>query len=63
MRVYREKTADNGVMKICYASDNFAQYQLTSAMAKDAYTTYCDKYEREPSSAWYNRHFRFERIK
>ena len=48
---------------MCYASDNMAEYQLTSAYAHDLHTEYIERYDREPSAAWYNRHFNFTRIK
>lgn len=63
MRIYKENTSDNGYTKTCYASDNFAEYQLTSAHAHDLYTDYLQRYNREPSARWYNSHFRFTRIK
>lgn len=63
MRIYREKTNDHGIMRKCYASDNYAEYQLTSAYAHDAINDYLYKFSRLPTSRWYNRHFRFERIK
>lgn len=63
MRIYREKTHDYGYQKPCYASDNYAEYQLTSAYAHDAINDYLYKFSRWPSARWYNRHFRFERIK
>lgn len=63
MRIYREITNDRGCMQCCGASDNFAEYQLTSAYAKDLRREYEERYNRQPSSAWYNRHFRFDRIR
>lgn len=63
MRIYKEITNDHGYEMDCYADDNFATYILTSAYAHDKYTDYVDRYQREPSAKWYNRHFQFERIK
>lgn len=56
---FKEITEDNGTSKICTASDNSATYILTSAMAKDKYSDYVERYDRLPSSRWYNKHFRF----
>lgn len=42
MRIYKENTNDNGYVKTCYASDNMAEYRLTSAYAHDLYTDYVD---------------------
>ena len=63
MRIYKENTNDHGLARRCYASDNNAEYILTSARAKDLHSEYIDKYERNPSRQWYNRHFNFNRIK
>lgn len=63
MRIYKENTNDHGYTKTCYASDNMAEYQLTSAHAHDLHTEYIDRYDRHPAAAWYNRHFNFTRIK
>lgn len=63
MRIFKEITNDHGYEKHCNADDNFATYILTSAYAHDKYTDYVDRYQREPSAKWYNRHFQFERIK
>lgn len=63
MRIYKENTNDHGYIRMCYASDNMAEYQLTSAYAHDLHTEYIERYDREPSAAWYNRHFNFTRIK
>lgn len=63
MRIYKEVTPDHGFEMRVNASDNFAAYILTSAYAHDLYTEYWDRYDREPSAAWYNRHFDFTRIK
>lgn len=62
MTTFREITNDHGYEKHVFASDNNAEYILTSAFAKDRYTMYVDRYDREPSSKWYNKYFRFERI-
>lgn len=58
---YKEITDDRGIAKRCYASDNYATYILTSAYAHDMYAEYMRKYDRQPSSRWYNKHFSFER--
>lgn len=63
MKIYKENTSDHGYIKTCYASDNAAEYRLTSAYAHDLTTEYEDKHQRHPSSKWYNRHFNFTRIK
>lgn len=63
MRVYKEITSDHGYEQRVYAENNNAVYILTSAMAHDMYVSYVDKYSRNPSSRWYNKHFRFERLK
>lgn len=54
-----EITNDKGIEKVCCTSDNNTEYILTSAIAKDKYSDYVEKYNREPSSRWYQRHFRF----
>lgn len=63
MRIFKEITSDHGIKQRCFASDNKAEYILTSAMAHDMYTDYLEKYCTNPSSRWYNKHFRFERLK
>ena len=63
MRIYKENTSDNGYIRNCYASDNFAEYQLKSAYAHDLYNESLQLHNREPSARWYNRHFSFIRIK
>ena len=63
MNIYQEITNDHGSAKSCTASDNNAEYILTSAMAHDAYNDYVDQYNRQPSARWYHRHFQFNRIK
>lgn len=63
MRIYREVTDDHGCAMRVGASDNCAEYILTSAMAKDMRNDYLRKYDRIPSAAWYRRHFRFKRVK
>lgn len=62
-RTYQEKTNDHGVPKYSEASDNNAVYILTSAMAKDMLIEYYERYDRDPTAAWFNRHFSFERVK
>lgn len=61
--VFKEVTNDHGTPRKFYASDNNAEYIITSAYAHDLYTDYVDRYDRHPSAAWYNRHFNFTRIK
>lgn len=63
MRVYKEITDDCGYAMTCTASDNFATYIITSAYGHDLLNDYKRRYERRPSSRWYNRHFQFKRIK
>ncbi len=63
MRVYKENTSDHGYIKKCYASDNNAEYQLTSARAHDLHSDYLEQYNREPSAGWFNKRFSFTRIK
>lgn len=60
--VFKEITGDNGMPKKCFASNNCATYILTSAIAKDKYSDYVQKYEKPPSSRWYNKHFKFTKI-
>lgn len=62
MNIYKEITTDNGYSKYVTASNNNAIYILTSSRGKDMYQSYLDKYDRLPSSKWYNRHFSFERV-
>lgn len=63
MRVYKEVTCDHGYSKVCRASDNNADYIITSAQGHDLYNDYIDRYGRQPSSRWYNKHFYFDRKK
>ena len=63
MFTFKEVTRDHGYEKHVYASDNCATYILTSSLAHDRYEDYVDKYNRQPTSRWYNRNFSFERIK
>lgn len=63
MKVYKEVTNDKGAAQRCSASDNMATYILTSAYAHDLRNDYLARYNRVPSSRWYNRHFTFELIK
>lgn len=60
---FHEITKDNGTARICLASDNSAEYILTSAIAKGMYDEFVSRYNRLPSSRWYNRHFGFQRVK
>lgn len=62
MRTYKERTNDKGIAIHCNASDNQATYILTSAHARDLYREYLEKYDRIPTSGWYNRHFTFDRL-
>ena len=63
MRIYQEITDDRGYTLPCGASDNRAIYWITSAMGHDLVREFEDRYHRVPTSRWFNRHFRFERIK
>lgn len=63
MKIYKEVTKDRGYIKECYARDNQAEYWLTSARAHDMVNDYMERYEDYPSSRWFNRHFRFKRVK
>lgn len=58
MKLY-EITSDKGCERVCCTSDNSTEYVLTSAHAKDMHTEYIEKYNRNPSSRWYQRHFSF----
>ncbi len=62
-RVYKEKTNDNGIEKVVYASNNYATYIVTSAIAKDLIFEFMERHGRYPSSSWLNGNIRFERIK
>lgn len=62
MNTYKEVTTDNGAPITCNASNNTANYILTSARAKDMHDDYLDKYNRLPSPSWFNRHFNFKRL-
>lgn len=56
---FYEETADRKYPKSCSASNNSANYVLWSANAHDMYTDYVAKYNRLPSSRWYNKYFSF----
>ena len=60
MKRFIEITSDKGIEYHSHASDNSATYILTSAYAHDLYDDYVDKYDRLPSSRWFNRHFNFK---
>lgn len=60
---FKELTPDNGIAKHCFARDNFATYILTSSTAHDLHAEYLTRYQCNPSSKWYNRNFKFKRIK
>ena len=60
MKRFIEITSDKGIEYHSHASDNSATYILTSAYAHDLYDDYVDKYNRLPSSTWFNRHFKFK---
>lgn len=62
MKTYKEITLDKGWEKKVYARDNGAEYVLTSARMHDAYSEYLGRYDNIPTSAWYRRHAKFERI-
>lgn len=59
---FKEVTKDNGWAKTCFASDNNALYIITSTMAHELHREFIERHNRVPSSRWYNRHFKFERI-
>lgn len=66
MHVFKEVTNDHGCPRKCYASDNQAEYILTSAQGKDQLAEYERRYGPGcdyPSSKWYNKHFNWERLK
>jgi len=63
MTTFIENTNDHGYKKECYASNNAAAYILTSARPHDMVSDYQEKYNRWPSSKWYNKYFSFDRIK
>lgn len=62
MRTYREITTDKGWEMTRRASDNKADYILTSARMHDLYNDYIAKYDRIPTAAWYRKHAEFECI-
>lgn len=62
MNTYKEVTNDRGVAERSCASDNMATYITTSAYAHDLLNAFIRKYNRMPSSRWYNKHFRFKRV-
>lgn len=63
MYKYQEVTNDNGTFEVAYASDNNADYYLTSARAKDLMTEFRMKHDRYPTARWLNAHIRFKRVK
>lgn len=63
MNTYKEITDDRGCAQRCGARDNQATYILTSAAAHDLRSAYMERYDRQPSARWYNRHFTFKRVK
>ena len=63
MNTYREVTDDRGCAQRCGACDNRATYILISAEAHDLRGAYMERYGRQPSARWYNKHFTFERVK
>jgi hypothetical protein len=62
MKIFKEITDDHGTPARVAASNNRAEYILTSAHAKDMRDAYLRKWNRLPSSSWYRRNFRFEDI-
>lgn len=60
---FYEITPDHGYPQTCYASNNAAEYIITSAIGHDLHSDYMRKYHRNPTSAWYRRHFSFKRVK
>lgn len=63
MRIYQEITNDRGYVLPCATSNNDATYYITSARGHDLVRDFEDKYHRVPTSRWFNKHFRFERIR
>lgn len=61
--VFQEITTDHGCAMRYTASDNNAEYVITSARGHDMVADYHGKYCRQPSAKWFNRHFRFEHIR
>ena len=59
MKTYKELTSDKGCPMRCYARDNKATYIITSAYGHDLVNAYKEKYSKQPSAKWYNRHFAF----
>lgn len=62
MNTYKEITTDRSFAERNCASDNMATYITTSAYAHDLINAFVRKYDRMPSSRWYNRHFRFKKV-
>lgn len=62
MNTYKEITADRSFTERNCSSDNMATYITTSAYAHDLINSFVRKYDRMPSSRWYNRHFKFKRV-
>lgn len=63
MNTFKEITNDHSYEKQCSASDNSATYILISARAHDMHNDYMLRYNRNPSSRWYNKYFEFKRVK
>lgn len=63
MKKFKEITTDRGVPQTRYASDNNADYILTSAYMKDLYRDYVERYNRFPAARWYRRHASFRTLK
>lgn len=62
-RIYQEITNDRGAGRICFASDNFVEYIITSSYGRDLVDSFEERHERRPSGRWFHRNFRLERIK
>lgn len=43
--------------------DELAEYLNEHLWAHDMVTDYVERYHDHPTAKWYNRHFRFERVK
>lgn len=61
-RVYKELTNDKGIARNYHARDNWATYIITSASGHDEVELYKERYGKQPTANWFNRHFIFERV-
>ena len=56
-KTYKEITRDHGCPMKVYVSDNYAEYIITSAKAKDLYNDYVKRWGRHPTRQWFSRHY------